>query len=76
MGPKKTDLEIIYNLQWKNKPGNNGDKANIIGMYDIPATTLNWETFKSYLVSSKILRKTSDYKLNYIFTVEKFWYRW
>lgn len=51
MGSKKKDLEIIYNLQWKNKPANGGDKANIIGMYDIPATTLNWEIFKSYLVS-------------------------
>lgn len=51
MATKKKDLEIIYNVQWKNKPGSGGDKSNIIGMYDIPATTLNWETFKSYLVS-------------------------
>ncbi|XP_057653370.1 next to BRCA1 gene 1 protein-like [Diorhabda carinulata] len=52
MGSKKKDLEIIYNLQWKNKSGNGGDKANIIGMYDIPATTLNWEIFKSYLLKN------------------------
>lgn len=55
MGTKKKDLEIIYSLQWKDKPANGGDKANIIGMYDIPATTLNWEVFKSYLVN-KILK--------------------
>lgn len=51
---KKKDLEIIYNLHWKNKPENGppfDDKANIIGMYDIPATTLNWRVFKAYLVS-------------------------
>ncbi|KAG5871599.1 hypothetical protein JTB14_010723 [Gonioctena quinquepunctata] len=52
MDSKKKDLEIIYNLQWKNKPANGGDKANIIGMYDIPATTLNWEVFKSYLLKN------------------------
>lgn len=50
MAPPKKDLEIIYNLQWKNGTGNGQDKANIVGMYDTPATTLNWETFKSYLV--------------------------
>lgn len=53
MGSKKKDLEIIYSLQWKDKPTNGGDKANIIGMYDIPATTLNWEIFKSYLVGNR-----------------------
>lgn len=52
MGSKKKDLEIIYNLQWKNKSFNGDDKANIVGMYDIPSTTLNWDTFKSYLVCS------------------------
>ncbi|CAG9821727.1 unnamed protein product [Phaedon cochleariae] len=52
MSSKKKDLEIIYNLQWKSKPANGGDKANIIGMYDIPATTLNWEIFKSYLLKN------------------------
>lgn len=52
MGSKKKDLEIIYSLQWKNKSGNGGDKANFIGMYDIPATTLNWEIFKSYLLKN------------------------
>nr|CAH7758211.1 unnamed protein product [Callosobruchus chinensis] len=52
MTTKKKDLEIIYSLQWKNKLGNGSDKANIIGMYDIPATTLNWEVFKSYLLKN------------------------
>ncbi|XP_074032371.1 uncharacterized protein isoform X2 [Leptinotarsa decemlineata] len=50
MDSKKKDLEIIYSLQWKNMSANGSDKANIIGMYDIPATTLNWEIFKSYLL--------------------------
>lgn len=53
MACNKKDLEIIYNLQWKNSSGHGDDKANIVGMYDIPATTLNWETFKSYLVSGE-----------------------
>lgn len=51
MTTKKKDLEIVCNLQWKNKPTNAGDKSNIVGIYDIPATTLNWDIFKSYLVS-------------------------
>ncbi|KAK9871498.1 hypothetical protein WA026_012869 [Henosepilachna vigintioctopunctata] len=52
MGSKKKDLEIICNLQWKNKPHNGGDRSNIIGVYDIPSTTLNWEIFKSYLLKN------------------------
>uniref|UniRef100_A0A1Y1KUH5 UBA domain-containing protein n=1 Tax=Photinus pyralis TaxID=7054 RepID=A0A1Y1KUH5_PHOPY len=52
MGCVKKDLEIIYNLQWKNNPGHVNDKANIVAMCDIPATTLNWETFKSYLLKN------------------------
>lgn len=48
-GGSKNDLEIIYNLQWKHS--STYEKANIVGMYDIPATTLNWESFKSYVVS-------------------------
>lgn len=72
MGSKKKDLEIIYSLQWKNKSGNGGDKANIIGMYDIPATTLNWEIFKSYLVMSFSIFIV-DVLINF-FTVEKLWH--
>ncbi|CAH0548093.1 unnamed protein product [Brassicogethes aeneus] len=52
MEGKKRDLEIIYNLQWKDQPANGGEKANIIGMYDIPATTLTWDVFKSYLLKN------------------------
>lgn len=44
---KRRDLEIVCNLQWRTKP--NGG-ANIIGVYDVPQTTLNWSTFKLYLV--------------------------
>ncbi|CAH1102179.1 unnamed protein product [Psylliodes chrysocephalus] len=65
MGSKKKDLEIIYSLQWKNKSGNGGDKANIIGMYDIPATTLNWEIFKSYLLKNSGT-VGEDVKVSYI----------
>ncbi|XP_018571385.1 uncharacterized protein LOC108911046 isoform X2 [Anoplophora glabripennis] len=65
MATKKKDLEIIYNLQWKNKPANGGDKANIIGMYDIPATTLNWEVFKSYLLKNSGT-VGDDVKVSYI----------
>ncbi|KAF5300975.1 hypothetical protein FQR65_LT09019 [Abscondita terminalis] len=54
MGSTKKDLEIVYNLQWKNNPGHLNDKANIVAMCDIPATTLNWETFKSYLLDFQI----------------------
>ncbi|XP_072396375.1 uncharacterized protein [Diabrotica undecimpunctata] len=66
MGSKKKDLEIIYSLQWKNKSSTNGgDKANIIGMYDIPTTTLNWETFKSYLLKNSGT-VGEDVKVSYI----------
>ncbi|KAJ8924658.1 hypothetical protein NQ315_000809 [Exocentrus adspersus] len=65
MASKKKDLEIIYSLQWKNKPANGGDKASIIGMYDIPATTLNWEVFKSYLLKNSGT-VGDDVKVSYI----------
>ncbi|CAG9854334.1 unnamed protein product [Phyllotreta striolata] len=65
MGPKNKDLEIIYSLKWKNKSGNGGDKANIIGMYDIPATTLKWEVFKSYLLKNSGT-VGEDVKVSYI----------
>lgn len=48
---KKRDLEIVYNLQWKTRSNGDDKQANIIGVYDVPQTTLNWDTFKSYLVS-------------------------
>lgn len=62
MTTKKKDLEIVCNLQWKNKPTNTGDKSNIVGIYDIPATTLNWDIFKSYLVSLKKTHKSNKKK--------------
>lgn len=55
MAAYQKELEIVYDLQWKTKGGVNGnngdDKANIVGIYDTPNTTLNLETFKSYLVN-------------------------
>lgn len=65
MGSGKKDLEIVYNLQWKNVPGHSDDKANIVGMYDIPATTLNWETFKSYLLKNSGATG-DDVKVSYV----------
>ncbi|CAH2007744.1 unnamed protein product [Acanthoscelides obtectus] len=66
MNTKKKDLEIIYSLQWRTKPENGGsDKANIIGMYDIPSTTLNWEVFKSYLLKNSGT-VGDDVKVSYI----------
>lgn len=48
----KGQLEIVYDVQWKT-PGNDDDKAKIIGIVDTPDTYLDWNTFKSYLVSFK-----------------------
>lgn len=64
MTTKKKDLEIVCNLQWKNKPTTTGDKSNIVGIYDIPATTLNWDIFKSYLVSYPFNEVTTVFLLN------------
>lgn len=55
---KKKELEIVYNLEWKNKPANGDEKSNMVGILDIPATTLDWKTFKSYLVSQTDLNVT------------------
>lgn len=65
MGSVKKDLEIVYNLQWKNNPGHVNDKANIVAMCDIPATTLNWETFKSYLLKNSGATG-DDVKVSYV----------
>lgn len=65
MGSAKKDLEIVYNLQWKNNPGHVNDKANIVAMCDIPATTLNWETFKSYLLKNSGATG-DDVKVSYV----------
>lgn len=46
----KGELEIVYDVQWKT-PGNDDDKAKIIGIVDTADTNLDWNTFKSYLVS-------------------------
>ncbi|KAF5306064.1 hypothetical protein FQA39_LY09042 [Lamprigera yunnana] len=62
--PKK-DLEIIYNLQWKNNLGHVNDKANIVAMLDVPASTLNWETFKSYLLKNSGATG-NDVKVSYV----------
>lgn len=51
---KKRDLEIVYNLQWKTRANGDDKQANIIGVYDVPQTTLNWDTFKSYLVMTAL----------------------
>ncbi|GJQ84231.1 hypothetical protein Trydic_g2899 [Trypoxylus dichotomus] len=50
MSSKKKDLEIICDLEWKNKPTNGDEKSNMVGILDLPATTLDWKTFKSYVL--------------------------
>lgn len=70
MGSTKKDLEIVYNLQWKNGSSHCDDKANIVGMYDIPATTLNWETFKSYLLKNSGATG-DDVKVSYVSSDDK-----
>ncbi|KRT84309.1 hypothetical protein AMK59_798, partial [Oryctes borbonicus] len=50
MTSKKKELEIIYDLEWKNKPANVDEKSNMVGILDLPATTLDWKTFKSYVL--------------------------
>ncbi|XP_044758067.1 uncharacterized protein LOC123316139 [Coccinella septempunctata] len=51
MSCKKKDLEIIFNLQWKYGP-KVAERSNIVGVYDIPSTTLSWEPFKSYILKN------------------------
>ncbi|XP_050300721.1 uncharacterized protein LOC126739199 isoform X2 [Anthonomus grandis grandis] len=49
----KKDLEIVYSLRWKNGPKREHKKqASIVAVYDIPATTLNFSDFKSYLLKN------------------------
>lgn len=48
--PDAGELEIVYEVEWKT-PGNDDDKAKIIGILDTLDTNLDWNTFKSYLVS-------------------------
>lgn len=69
----KRDLEIVYNLQWKTK--GNGE-ANIIGVYDVPQTTLNWSTFKSYLVIFFCSKRKQSfvYFQHFVCLVEEFGY--
>lgn len=69
---KKRDLEIVYNLQWKTKTNGDDKQANIVGVYDVPQTTLNWETFKSYLVISFIFTQKEPVRLLFCLLVEKF----
>ncbi|KAL3275286.1 hypothetical protein HHI36_020054 [Cryptolaemus montrouzieri] len=70
MCSKKKDLEIICNLQWKNKPHNGGERSNIIGLYDVPSTTLNWEIFKSYLLKNSGT-PGDDVKVSYLATNDR-----
>jgi hypothetical protein len=50
-----TDIEslgILFELQWKKKPGgNNRENVASIGIWDTPDSSLDWMTFKSYVVS-------------------------
>ena len=45
------DPGIIFELQWKKKPGgNNREDVASIGIWDTPDSSLDWMTFKSYVV--------------------------
>lgn len=45
-------LGLLFELQWKKKPGgNNRDDVASIGIWDTPNASLDWVTFKSYVVS-------------------------
>lgn len=50
-----TDIEslgLLFEIQWKKKPGgNNRDDVASIGIWDTPNASLDWVTFKSYVVS-------------------------
>ncbi|CAH1133060.1 unnamed protein product [Ceutorhynchus assimilis] len=54
MSFKTKDLEIVYSLRWKNLPKRDDKKQmmSIVAVYDIPATTLNFAVFKSYLLKN------------------------
>ncbi|KYB28640.1 hypothetical protein TcasGA2_TC003458 [Tribolium castaneum] len=65
MGTRKKASELVFNLQWRNKPDNGGDKSNVIGMYDTPTTTSNFEMFKSYLLKNSGVAG-NDVKVTYI----------
>lgn len=58
MSSKKRDLEIVYSLRWKNRTKREESKemSVVVVVYDIPSTTLNFETFKNYLVMSSYFR--------------------
>jgi hypothetical protein len=65
MGTKKKASELIFNLQWRHKLDNGGDKSNVIGMYDTPTTTSNFEMFKSYLLKNSGVAD-NDVKVTYL----------
>lgn len=65
MSAKKKDLEIVYSLKWKNKPKREDKEMSIVAVYDIPATTLNFEVFKSYLLKNSGTSE-NDVRVSYI----------
>lgn len=45
-------LGILFEVQWKKKPGGNSrEDVASIGIWDTPDASLDWLTFKSYVVS-------------------------
>jgi hypothetical protein len=45
-------LGILFEVQWKKKPGGNSQEdVASIGIWDTPDASLDWVTFKSYVVS-------------------------
>jgi len=52
---KPPDLEIIFQVLWDKRINLGYEKvSSLVGMYDIPNTTLDLKTFKAYLVGCLI----------------------
>lgn len=51
MSADMESLGILFELQWKKKPGGNNNRESVasIGIWDTPDASLDWMTFKSYV---------------------------
>jgi hypothetical protein len=57
-------LGIFFALQWKKKPGGNSrEDVASIGIWDTPDASLDWATFKSYVVSDLKWRVSTRHKI-------------
>ncbi|KAF7266096.1 hypothetical protein GWI33_020547 [Rhynchophorus ferrugineus] len=65
MNSKKKELEIAYNVNWKNRSKREGEQTSVIVIYDTPTTTLNFEVFKTYLLKNSGA-SGNDVKVSYL----------